>query len=99
MISQLRIYTINQGMMESWTKLFTEKIVPIHRKHGMSVEQAWINKANSEFVWIRSFANAQEMEQKSAAWLELPERKALGNEPNRHIAKMDVRVIDQVNLN
>ena len=98
MISQLRIYTINPGMMDSWTKLFKEKIAPIHKKHGMPVERAWINEEGSEFVWVRTFANKAEMEEKSAGWQELPERKALGAEPSRHIAKMDVRVIGAVEL-
>jgi hypothetical protein len=28
MVSQLRIYTINRGMMDSWVKLFHEQLKP-----------------------------------------------------------------------
>ena len=31
MVSQLRIYTINRGMMDSWVKLFNEQIRPVAR--------------------------------------------------------------------
>ena len=34
MISQLRIYTINRGMMDSWLKLFEEHIRPIPEKEA-----------------------------------------------------------------
>ena len=35
MVSQLRIYTINRGMMDSWLKLFDEHIRPIHQGLGI----------------------------------------------------------------
>jgi len=37
MVSQLRIYTINTGMMDSWLKIFEETIRPLHSKLGIPV--------------------------------------------------------------
>ena len=59
MVSQLRIYTINKGMMDSWLKLFEEKIRPIHNKVGIPVECTWVNADRTEFIWVRGFASAE----------------------------------------
>ena len=96
MVSQLRIYTINPGMMDSWLKLFEETIRPVHSRLGMPVERTWVNAEANEFVWIRSFKNAEEIKEKEEAYFASPERKAIGDTPQKHIAKMEVRVIEPV---
>lgn len=96
MVSQLRIYTINPGMMDSWLKLFEEAIRPAHSKVGMPVERTWVNAEANEFVWIRSFKNSEEIKGKEEAYFASDERKAIGDTPQKHIVKMEVRVIEPV---
>lgn len=96
MVSQLRIYTINRGMMDSWLKLFEEHIRPIHQKLGMPVERTWVNADRTEFLWVRSFNSAEEIPAREASYFASAERKALGDLPPSHIAKMEVRVIEPV---
>jgi len=96
MISQLRIYTINPGMMDSWLKIFEETVRPVHSRLGMPVERSWVNAEANEFVWVRSFNDADEIKGKEEAWFASPERKALGDIPQQHIVKMDVRLIEPV---
>lgn len=96
MVSQLRIYTINRGMMDSWLKLFEEHIRPIHQKYGMPVERTWVNAERTEFIWVRSFASAADIPNKEAEYFASPERKALGDRPQSHVAKIEVRVIEPV---
>ena len=94
MVSQLRIYTINKGMMDSWLKLFEEKIRPIHNKVGIPVECTWVNADRTEFIWVRGFASAEGIPAKEAEYRGSPERQALGDLPTNHIAKTEVRVIE-----
>ena len=96
MVSQLRIYTINRGMMDSWLKVFEEHIRPLHSKLGLPVERTWVNPDRTEFIWIRSFKNAEEIPEKEAAYYGSPERKALGDLPTSHLAKIEVRLIEPV---
>jgi len=96
MVSQLRIYTINPGMMDSWLKLFEDHIRPVHGRLGMPVERSWVNAEGNEFVWVRSFRDAEEIPGKEEAYFASPERMALGDTPQKHIAKMEVRVIEPV---
>ena len=55
MVTQVRVYTINRGMLDSWIKLFNEKIVPTSASFGVHVIGAWANRPQNEFIWVRSF--------------------------------------------
>ena len=96
MVSQLRIYTINRGMMDSWLKVFEERIRPIHSELGIPVERTWVNADRTEFLWVRSFNSVEEIPAKEAAYFASDGRKALGDLPTSHIAKIEVRVIEPV---
>lgn len=96
MTAQLRIYTINRGMMDSWLKVFNEHIRPLHERLGIPVVSSWTNADRTEFIWIRRFKNAQEIPTREAEYFASPERKALADLPTSHIAKMEVRVIEEV---
>ena len=96
MVSQLRIYTINRGMLDSWLKLFEEHIRPIHQGLGIPIEASWVNADRTEFLWVRSFNSVEEIPEKEAAYFASPGRAALGDLPTSHIAKMEVRVIEKV---
>ncbi len=96
MVSQLRIYTINRGMMDSWLKLFEEHIRPIHQGLGIPIEASWVNADRTEFLWVRSFNTVEEIPEKEAAYFASPGRSTLGDLPTSHIAKMEVRVIEAV---
>ena len=61
MVSQLRIYTINRGMMDSWLALFEEHIRPLHQRLGIPVERSWVNADRTEFLWVRTFNNVEEI--------------------------------------
>ena len=96
MVSQLRIYTINRGMMDSWLKLFEEELRPLHASLGIPVEHTWVNAARTEFIWVRGFNSAEEIADKEAAYFASPGRKAIGDRPQTHIAKIEVRVVEAV---
>ncbi len=96
MVAQLRTYTINRGMMDSWLKVFDEEIRPIHDKIGMPISATFVNADRNEFIWIRNFSSAEEIPEKEAAYFGSDERKALGDKPTSHIAKIEVKVIETV---
>ena len=96
MVAQMRTYTINKGMMDSWLKLFDKKIRPIHESLGIPIVATWVNADRTDFIWVRSFNNAEEIPEKEAAYFASPGRQALGDIPTSHIAKMDVRLIEEV---
>ena len=96
MVFQLRTYTINRGMMDSWLELFNGQIRPLHDRLGIPVQQSWVNMDRTEFIWVRRFDSAEDIPIKEAEFFASPERIALADKPTRHIAKMEVRVIESV---
>jgi hypothetical protein len=53
-----------------------------------------VNADRTEFIWVRRFARVEDIPVKEAEYFASPERKALGDRPNSHVAKIEVRVIE-----
>ena len=96
MVAQIRTYTINKGMMTSWLELFDKEIRPVHEGLGIPIVATYVSADGSDFVWVRTFETADEIPAKEAAYFASAGRKALGNKPTDHIAKMDVRLVEEV---
>ena len=90
MITQVRIYTINKGMLDSWIALFNEKIVPTSATYGVHVVGAWVNRPQNEFIWVRTF----ETEDTLKAYESSPERATYTSQTGSHIAKTEVRNVE-----
>ena len=71
MVAQLRTYTINRGMMDSWLKVFDEEIRPIHAKIGMPISATYVNADRNEFIWIRNFNSTDEIPEEGSRLLRL----------------------------
>jgi antibiotic biosynthesis monooxygenase (ABM) superfamily enzyme len=90
-ITQVRIYTINKGMLDSWIKLFNEKIVPTSAHYGVNVIGAWANRPQNEFIWVRTFATDDTLK----AYETSPERATYTGQTGSHIAKTEVRTVEE----
>ena len=90
MVTQVRIYTINRGMLDSWIQLFNEKIVPTSARFGVNVVGAWVNRPQNEFIWVRTF----ESEDSLKVYENSPERAAYSPQTGSHIAKIEVRTVE-----
>jgi antibiotic biosynthesis monooxygenase (ABM) superfamily enzyme len=89
MVTQVRIYTINRGMLDSWIKLFNEKIVPTSAQYGVRVVGAWVNRPQNEFIWVRTFDTDDTLKTYETS----PERANYVNDTGSHIAKTEVRTV------
>jgi hypothetical protein len=77
-------------MLDSWIKVFNEKIVPTSAKFGVHVVGAWVNRPQNEFIWVRTF----ETEEVLKTYETSPDRAAYIGETSPHIAKTEVRTVD-----
>ena len=64
MIAEVRTYTVNDGMLDSYLELFNRQIVPNHRKYGIPIIGAWADRAKNEITWIRTFASLEDRKAK-----------------------------------
>ena len=96
MVGQLRIYTINEGMMDSWLKLFKEEIAPKVIETGMGVETAWISEDRSKFIWIRTYEDIPDIEVKEAAFYGGNWWKENVDRVRGHLANRDITIIERI---
>ena len=94
MVGQLRIYTINAGMMDSWLKLFKEEIAPRVKEAGMGIQTAWVNQERMQFIWIRTYDSIEDIEVKEAAFYGTDFWKANVDRIRGHIAHREMVVIE-----
>ncbi len=97
MPSQLRIYKIKHGQMANWLRFFEEKVVPLQRKYGIVARIAWVNSTDSEFIWVRDFADGESIEAQENRYATSDERKhVIGDEPKAYLESAIVRMVDLV---
>lgn len=89
-ITQVRIYTINRGMLDSWISVFNERIVPTSARYGVNVLAAWANRPQNEFIWVRTFADEDTLKTYESS----PERAEYSPLTSQHIAKIEVRTVE-----
>lgn len=96
MIYQLRTYTVNRGMMDAWVELFNDRLVGIQRQYGIAVDGMWVNAEANQFIWIRSFPNADEVAAREAAFYASPEWNAVMDHARSHLARIQVETMTSV---
>jgi antibiotic biosynthesis monooxygenase (ABM) superfamily enzyme len=91
MVTQVRIYTVNGGMLDSWVKHFNEMIVPTSAKYGIRVLGAWVNRPQNEFIWVRTFDNEATLKK----YEDSSERAAYLPVNRQHLAKTEFRNVEE----
>jgi len=91
MVTQVRTYTVNRGMLDSWVKHFNDRIVPTSAKYGVRVLGAWVNRPQNEFIWVRTFENDEALKK----YEESPERAEYLPINRQHLAKTEFRNVEE----
>jgi NIPSNAP len=92
MLSQIRIYTINKGELDNFLAHFKQDIVPLHEQLGIPIVGTWVNRPQSEFIWVRSYKDKADMEAKGKAFQ--AEVAKAGIKLGGNVAKMEVREVE-----
>jgi len=92
MLSQIRIYTINKGEMDNFLQHFKNDIIPIHERIGVPIVGTWVNRAQNEFIWVRSYKDKADLDAKGKAFQS--EVAKAGVKLGGNVAKMEVREVE-----
>ena len=92
MLSQIRIYTINKGEMDTFLKHFKEKIIAVHERIGVPIVGTWVNRPQNEFIWVRTYKDKADLEATGKAFQ--AEVAAAGIKLGTNVAKMEVREVE-----
>ncbi|GLZ12522.1 hypothetical protein Acsp04_27570 [Actinomadura sp. NBRC 104425] len=93
--TQLRTYTIREGLLDEWAAKWRELIVPLRLEFGFEIGGAWLDHERSQFVWSISYDGPESFEERNKQYWASPKRAAMGLDPADYLVARDVRVVEQ----
>ncbi len=96
MKTQIRIYTVNRGMLDQFMSEWKEKIYPLRLKYGFTIAGAWAIRETNQFVWLLGYEGPGTWEERDEMYYASPERKDMDPNPARHIARMELHFVETV---
>ena len=79
--SQLRVYTIAEGRLDEFVRLWSNGVRPLRERLGFRIDGAWTVAEDSRFVWVLSYEGPGDFEGADAAYYASDERKTLDPDP------------------
>jgi tetratricopeptide (TPR) repeat protein len=95
-ISQLRMYTIKDGRMDEFLKVWREGVYPLRLQHGFRVDGAWVLRNENKFVWIVSYDGPDSWDARVKAYHDSPARKAMSPDPMQFITHIEEKFMTSV---
>ncbi len=95
MYTQIRMYTINRGMMDTFVKAWKTGVVPLREQAGFTVGGAWVVRETNQFVWILNYTGPKSWEAANEDYYGSPGRKALQPDPASMIARMETHMVEE----
>ncbi|WP_327743905.1 NIPSNAP family protein [Streptomyces europaeiscabiei] len=92
--TQLRTYTVREGMVDEWVERWREEIVPLRLELGFTVDGAWVDRERNQFVWLISYDGPETFAERNAVYWASPERKAMNLEPDDYLLHTDDRTVE-----
>jgi hypothetical protein len=93
MQSQLRIYSIKDGLLDEFVEFWRSEIVPLRRRFGFEVAGAWADAETGTFAWVVGHAD---FEQAATDYYDSPDRKLLSRDPGEFIESSELRMMAPV---
>jgi len=95
---QLRVYEIESGRLQDFVEEWRDLIVPLRRKLGFEVTEAWASEEDDTFTWLLAY-DGEHFTTADAAYYASPVRKALQPDPARLIKRIVVaRLVRRIDL-
>lgn len=93
--TQLRTYTVRDGMLDEWVERWRREIVPLRLELGFTIDGAWVDRERNQFVWLISYDGPETFEERNALYWSSPKRKAMGLNPDDYLVHTDDRVVER----
>ena len=99
MVTQLRDYRIREGSLDQWVEEWRDRVSPLRRELGFTIERAWTIEDESRFVWLLAHPGDWDaFEAADRAYYDSPQRKSLDPNPARLIEDQVISRLAEVDL-
>jgi hypothetical protein len=85
-VTEIRIYTIHPGKMDSFVSAWQKGVYPLRTKAGFKIENAWVVKESNKFIWVISYDGPEGFTAKDSAYYASQPRKVLQPDPAGFVA-------------
>jgi hypothetical protein len=92
--TQLRTYTVREGMLDEWVERWRAEIVPLRLELGFAIDGAWVDRERNQFVWLISYDGPETFAERNAVYWASPERKAMNLDPDEYLVHTDDRTVE-----
>jgi hypothetical protein len=96
MVSQLRIFKVQEGKLDEFIKAWLSQVYPLRLHHGFTIDGAWIDEIRNEFIWILSYEGPEDFDVKDKAYLVATHRITLDPDPAQWIDRGEKRMVRAV---
>ena len=93
---QLRIYTINRGMLANFTKAWREGVYPLRLQHGFRIPAAWTVEQTNQFIWYIGYDGTEDWTSKEQHYYSSTARASLNPYPAQWIARAEHYFVESV---
>ncbi|MFE9975745.1 NIPSNAP family protein [Streptomyces hirsutus] len=93
--TQLRTYTVRDGLLDEWVERWRADIVPLRLELGFEIGGAWTDRERNQFIWLISYEGPETFAERNALYWASPERKAMGLDPGDYLLHTDDRTVEQ----
>ncbi|SEG26825.1 NIPSNAP protein [Thermomonospora echinospora] len=94
--TQLRVYTVREGLLDEWADKWRELIVPLRLEFGFEIHGAWLDREKNQFVWVLSYAGPEGFAERNAQYWASPKREQMELDPKDYLLETEKREVDSV---
>ncbi|MBB6119393.1 NIPSNAP family protein [Nocardiopsis algeriensis] len=94
--TQVRTYTVREGLLDEWARRWKEEIVPLRLEFGFSLGGAWLDRERNHFIWEISYDGPEGFAERNRQYWVSPKREEISLDPNEYLVTTDVREVTRV---
>lgn len=94
--TQLRTYTVREGLLDEWVERWRKQIVPLRLELGFEIGGAWVDRERNQFVWLISYSGLESFAEANARYWSAPKRKQMDLDPEDYLLNTEDRVVESV---
>ncbi|MGW6457112.1 NIPSNAP family protein [Streptomyces sp. NPDC055078] len=93
--TQLRTYTVREGMLDEWVERWRAEIVPLRLEMGFTIGGAWVDRERNQFVWLLSYDGPETFAERNAMYWSSRAREDMNLDPNDYLVHTDDRTVEE----
>ena len=93
--TQLRTYTVREGLLDEWAQRWKAEILPLRPEWGFAIGGAWVDREHNQFVWLITYEGPETFAERNAMYADSPARKSMDLDPDDYLVTTEERTVEE----